>query len=1644
MDHFSFESTARRRRLAVAFLLAMTAVLPLRLLAKGCAESLGPAQAPPQALWGDLKPTSILVDATNWTGSQLPTTNFQISTSVDIENGWIFHSHYSGFSIWDARTNPAAPTRQVLIGGFQGGIPGWPPLGEFTQVVFYIDAPEGVDNIFALGAMNPVGLTIWDATSKTGPRELFQDKDRSTYQLYAVRIGGRDYVFAGDFVGNAAGLHLYDMTAARAFTSPCQLQTQSCPGVYLGRIGNTEATKYVSGLQVGSRHFVVTSGGDQSSSGVRIWEVTNPQAPVMVVQDFQGFSPSTGGNHGVAMWTDNGHHYLAARSGKAGRIFDVTSCLTTGCSNLSSLQVWQQNIQPYPESTYWLSATFSRSNGKPFVYFGNHDTCRQGEAPLHTEYLYDVTNPASPVDVMPAGTVQDMGETVDYWSWYYSDTTRGWSHFGPRMAKFNGQYLYRSAATIFDVHEYTGNSGPPVANFTWNPSTIYTGDPVTFTSTSTGAPNQFLWSFQDGSPSSGNTSSVQTTFTSAGVKTVSLQVTNASSQTDSEIKSVTVLDPAPAVGSVSLSPLAPLACQPVTFTASNVTGKAPLTVSWTVFNAINSPVATGSGNPYTWNSAGQPSGPYSATVTVSKAGYPDATSSANFILGALPLLPAESTFTPTSDPFAAGTVNFHVVALGATEWKWDYGDGSPQVWSSDPITGPNPTHTYTQTGDYNVKVYVRNCVEGGANGVGSGILPIHVSSVEPLQIQVFTAQGCQIFCDFQVGQEITFDETVLGSPTSYQYDWDGNGSFEQTSSTPVTKHTYSAVGLYIPVMKVFRGAESTSLSHPVSINIMGAQPPSTTVSGPGSGQVNQAYSFTASGRNCTPGATWSWGGGGGTVSGDGSTVTVTWATAGNKTVTASSGNCPTGSAGISIAGSGGGSTGGLTPAFTYSPASPQPNQPITFDGTPTGGNPQVFLWEFGDGSNALTPTAIHSYAAGSYQVKLTVSKDCSVGICNSQASITKTVVVAGPQITATFDTSANCVADITGAHCDAEVGQVVSFNYTGSGGTTLNWNFDDGSTATGAQVTHAWGSPGTRNVVLTAGNGSSSASFSRLFLVTGTPLPPLVASYTSPACSGSGGSEVCNAVVGQSVSLASTSSGDPTGWSWSFGDSTSATGANASHSWSAAGSYVVTLTITRGGETKSTQKTFTVAAAPTGKSAVLPWVIQNNNTDVELSDLYLYNPGPQETHLTLTYHNRGTPPAGNPPTMQRTLAAGATLQVLALLGQFHVDNTSGYLSVLAADGEPQPMAVGFHQSFDGGKRFGQVLPGFTLGNPGSSPVVYHLIGLHDTADRGTTFGATNAGLGNARYSLRFFDKDGRELGSRPTSLLVGNSQEQLDRTAQQALGVNNDDDYRIEVEVAAGANLFPFAATKWASTDDSGLVMARAEGGRPRQYLLGLFNGAAGKQTSWSSDAVLVNPTDQPMPVTLSFISSLGGKTPAPRTKTLQAGQTLRVVDILKGDFKLKTGAGIVVVDSPGVGGVYPLALGDTYNTAGSKRFGQVVPSVDDRDVATTGRTQVLIGLQDDKLYKTTMWFYNPAGTAASSELTFRKLDGTVISRLTVNVGAGKAVQVAARVNKGLPKSFSGAFSVEVKVNAGQLYSGAQVLNKGTNDPAFNLGQLRP
>lgn len=1588
--------------------------------AQNCSEST-PAKAVTPLLWGSLRPGDISLqgqplqlpddrDSTDYTGNNLPNQFRPLYSSIAAENGWVFTSYADGFRIWDVSGANAEMPVQVSAGDIRSGAGCnasgfWiqtPPCTELKQFFWDIDTPPGRDDIFAMSGLAGEGLSIIDATNKQAPKLYYQEEGKGSSpqgtELFVDTIGGRDYAFLAANSGLAngvdrSGLFLYDMTTARALGRCGENTNESiqCPGVYKGRIGSAVATVYVNGVTTSSgKHLVAASSGgfSQSDKGIQIWDMSNPSVPVNL--------ESSGGrlltnqiSYGVALWEQSSHQYLAVNIGSGAQIYDITSCVSAGgCSSLGS-PIWSGNWTQWgqaPQGADRFYVTFSRSNGRPMLYFASNDQCSGGR---QREFLFDASNASSPVEITPRTTTTAGGRTIDYWSWYYSGNSLlgdpnlapGFSRVAPSHGKFLGSVFYRVAQTIFDAHVWTNATPqPPTANFDWSPGTdIYAGTPVTFNDTSTGTETSRSWTFPaDASTTTSTASPVTVSFSTEGVKSVSLDATN-SIGTTTKTKTLTVLNPAPAIGGVAHAPAGtPLTCQSVTFTASGMTGSPSPTLSWVVKDGSNSQVypLSGSvlGNPFVLPAQALGAGSYSAVVSGTNGHPPDAVVSHAFSLAAPSAItfdgpggaPVCTNCTSGSPPF--GTVTLDAATSGATEYSWDFGDGIFRGYANGDQTYniPNPSFTYTSAGPRSIRVKVRNCA---GNELISQALAITVNQIQALTIDVFEAQCPFGVCAFSAGA-ITFDVQVTGGADTYEYDWTGQGLIWDTTTGAPTSGTVShvyAAGNYVPKIRVRRGTEPYISASAPSIHVDNSNPPpppptpTITVTGSG-GQTNQALTFNASASNCTPVATgWTWNTGGGTGSSNTSSIQITWTTAGTKSVSATNSGCNA-SPGSTSAVITDPSAASLVASFTSSPANPKTGDTITFDGTGSQGVPTGWAWDLGGGLIKTGATVTYSFgAAGTYPVKLEVSKpgngaNCSLGLCT--ASITKQIVV------------------------------------------------------------------------------TSSTP----------PPPPLIASFeTTPACEGGFGAELCTATTGQQIEFRSTSTGGPTGLTWNFSDGPLVGVANTTHTWNTAGSFIVRLTITRGTDTAFAQKVFTVSAppAPLGKVAILPWVIQSNTADVELSDLYLYNPGSADTHLTITYHNRGTP-SPNPPTMERTLVPGATLQVLALLGQFHVDNTSGFISVLSPEGDPQPMMVGFHQSFDGSKRFGQVLPGFALGDPATGPSVYHLIGLHDTTERGTTFGATNPNYTDAHYSLRFFDKDGTELGSRPSTALAGNAQEQLDRNAQQALGVNNDADYRIEVEVADGS-IFPFADVRWSSSDDAGLVMARREGGRPRQYLLGMFNGAGAKNTKFSTDAVLVNPTDEPMAVTLSFVSSLGkAKAAAPRTKTLQAGQTLRVADVINSEFKQKAAAGVVVVDSAGVGGVYPVVVGDTYNTLGTSRFGQLVPSVDDRDVATAGRTQVLIGLQEDNLYKSTMWFHNPSGTPASAELTFRKLDGTVLSRLVVNVGAGKALQVPARTNKGLPKTYSGAFTVEVKVNAGQLLSGAQVLNKGTNDPSFNLGQLRP
>jgi PKD repeat protein len=88
-------------------------------------------------------------------------------------------------------------------------------------------------------------------------------------------------------------------------------------------------------------------------------------------------------------------------------------------------------------------------------------------------------------------------------------------------------------------------------------------------------------------------------------------------------------------------------------------------------------------------------------------------------------------------------------------------------------------------------------------------------------------------CSYPAGMPVSFAVQVTGGiPTAYDYDWNGDGLFEETAAFPVA-HTFSP-GTYTPRLRLRRGASSTMLSHPIPIRVLAAStttpPPPTAIS----------------------------------------------------------------------------------------------------------------------------------------------------------------------------------------------------------------------------------------------------------------------------------------------------------------------------------------------------------------------------------------------------------------------------------------------------------------------------------------------------------------------------------------------------------------------------------------------------------------------------------------------------------------------------------------------------------------------------------------------------------------------------------------------------------------------------------------------
>lgn len=294
-------------------------------------------------------------------------------------------------------------------------------------------------------------------------------------------------------------------------------------------------------------------------------------------------------------------------------------------------------------------------------------------------------------------------------------------------------------------------------------------------------------------------------------------------------------------------PLVSDAAVTANFTASSVTGCAPLVVS---FTNTSTPMA---GTTFDWdlgNGTGiihltNPSGSYltPGTYTVRLTAYNGSSSSVktmtivvkpaptvSFTASDTTICPGSSvTFTNTSAPGVPGPMTC----------MWNFGDG----WTG---AGSPVTHTYTSSGFYNVTLSVTN-VDGC---VSSLTKPAHIQ-VYPLPAPYFTASTTH-FCEAP-GVATFADGTSGTGPYSYLWRFGDGGT--STSASP--SHTYGATGSYNVTLKVTDANGCTDSATIPSFIVVGSMTAAFTC--PASACVNTWVSFPNTSTTHTS-RTWDYGG----------------------------------------------------------------------------------------------------------------------------------------------------------------------------------------------------------------------------------------------------------------------------------------------------------------------------------------------------------------------------------------------------------------------------------------------------------------------------------------------------------------------------------------------------------------------------------------------------------------------------------------------------------------------------------------------------------------------------------------------------------------------------------------------------------------
>ncbi len=691
----------------------------------------------------------------------------------------------------------------------------------------------------------------------------------------------------------------------------------------------------------------------------------------------------------------------------------------------------------------------------------------------------------------------------------------------------------------------TVSVGAPVARLTVTPSSG--GAPLNVTadaSTSTDpiGISSYTFNFGDGTIVGPQAAATAThVYTISGPYTVTVSAADSAGATASASATVTVT--VPPAASLKVSPSSGPAPLAVTADASGSTaGTNPIssyTFDFGDGTKVGPQAASTASHTYT---AG---GNFTVTVTVadssgisSKASTsvvatapPTATLSVSPSSGATPLqVTADaSASTPGSNPIASYTFSF--------------GDGSAAV---GPQASPTASHVYSAAGTFVVTVTVADTSSATATAgktVSAAAPPTAALSVSP------SSGGAPL----TVAADASASSAGTNPVASYKFDFGDGSAAVGPQAAATASHAYTAGGVFtVRVTVTDSGGYSASTTRTVTVGAPSAKLSVT----PSVGAVPLAVTADASASTDPIGlTTYTFNFGDGTVLGPqaGSAAAHTYTSAGAYfvTVTATDSVGATSSATVQIS-----AVNPPKAALSLSKNLGAVPLAVTADASAStpGTNPITgYTFDFGDGTTLgpqTAATATHTYSsAGSYTVKVTVTD--TQGVSSNASATVQAVTPPSARLTVT-PPSGGVPLSVTADASGSAPGTYPIASYT--------FSFGDGSLPEPPTSTpsygHVYSSVGTytASVIVTDTAGVSSSASATVTVVN----PPNAVLNATP---NSGAAPLA-------VTADASGSSDPVGiasYTFNFGDGSPVIGpqaaAKATHSYSTAGNFTLTVTV---------------------------------------------------------------------------------------------------------------------------------------------------------------------------------------------------------------------------------------------------------------------------------------------------------------------------------------------------------------------------------------------------------------------------------------------------------------------------------------------------